>query len=308
MPNKPQTHIVHGECLQVMQALPPLSFDQVICSPPYENRRLCDIDRKRSGMDWVNWALPRLRRTITLSAGLSMWVVEGGTEDGAWSAAPVLLQAKALDDPAIVARKTIVYQRDGVPGSGGPYYLKNNWEHVLVMQRSNGRGGAAELPYANPTACGHPPVCPPGGAPSHRNTTGERAPKKASKPPALANPGNIIDCGAGGHVGSRIANEGDAPFPEELVRKLLLPFCPEGGWVLDCFGGTGTTAKVANVHNRNAVLIEANIDDVERSARRVREEAGVEPTLWGGVTEEGRAEFAAFFAKTIESGFALEAR
>jgi len=49
-----------------------------------------------------------------------------------------------------------------------------------------------------------------------------------------------------------------ATFPEKLVEPMILAGCPVGGTVLDPFGGSGTTARVANRHGRNAVLIELN--------------------------------------------------
>ena len=36
-----------------------------------------------------------------------------------------------------------------------------------------------------------------------------------------------------------------APFPDELVERCLELGCPQGGNVLDCFAGSGTTVRVA---------------------------------------------------------------
>jgi DNA modification methylase len=49
-----------------------------------------------------------------------------------------------------------------------------------------------------------------------------------------------------------------ATFPPDLIEPCVLAGCPEGGTVLDPFGGSGTTAGVALKHNRNAVLCELN--------------------------------------------------
>jgi site-specific DNA-methyltransferase (adenine-specific) len=62
-----------------------------------------------------------------------------------------------------------------------------------------------------------------------------------------------------------------AVFPEELVRRCLLAGCPEGGTVLDPFGGSGTTALVAREHNRRAVLIELNETYCALAARRLQQ-------------------------------------
>ena len=49
-----------------------------------------------------------------------------------------------------------------------------------------------------------------------------------------------------------------ATFPPDLIEPCVLAGCPEGGTVLDPFGGSGTTAGVALKHGRNAVLCELN--------------------------------------------------
>ena len=51
-----------------------------------------------------------------------------------------------------------------------------------------------------------------------------------------------------------------ATFPPALIVPCVLAGCPEGGTVLDPFGGSGTTAGVALAHGRNAVLCELNSD------------------------------------------------
>lgn len=51
-----------------------------------------------------------------------------------------------------------------------------------------------------------------------------------------------------------------ATFPPELIEPCILAGCPEGGTVLDPFGGSGTTAGVALKNRRNAVICELNPD------------------------------------------------
>lgn len=49
-----------------------------------------------------------------------------------------------------------------------------------------------------------------------------------------------------------------APMPDELARRCIVASTKEGDTVLDPFGGSGTTGKVAQQLNRRAVLIELN--------------------------------------------------
>ena len=49
-----------------------------------------------------------------------------------------------------------------------------------------------------------------------------------------------------------------AAFPPELPQTCMLAGCPEGGTVIDPFGGSGTVGKVAEEYGRNSILIELN--------------------------------------------------
>lgn len=61
-----------------------------------------------------------------------------------------------------------------------------------------------------------------------------------------------------------------ATFPPDLIEPCILAGCPEGGTVLDPFGGSGTTAGVAVAHNRNAILCELNPEYSELIPERVK--------------------------------------
>ena len=60
-----------------------------------------------------------------------------------------------------------------------------------------------------------------------------------------------------------------ATFPPALIEPCILAGCPEGGVVLDPFGGSGTTAGVAVAHGRNAIICELNPDYGLLSQERV---------------------------------------
>lgn len=47
-----------------------------------------------------------------------------------------------------------------------------------------------------------------------------------------------------------------ATFPPDLIEPCILAGCPEGGIVLDPFGGSGTTGMIAKQNGRDFVLIE----------------------------------------------------
>jgi len=60
-----------------------------------------------------------------------------------------------------------------------------------------------------------------------------------------------------------------AVFPTELIEPCIQAGCPEDGYVLDPFGGSGTTGLVADRLNRNATIIELNKDYIEIAQNRI---------------------------------------
>lgn len=66
-----------------------------------------------------------------------------------------------------------------------------------------------------------------------------------------------------------------ATFPPALVAPCIMAGCPEGGAVLDPFGGAGTTGLVADRLGRDAILIELNPEYAELARKRIEGDAGM---------------------------------
>lgn len=62
-----------------------------------------------------------------------------------------------------------------------------------------------------------------------------------------------------------------AVFPPELVKPCILAGCPEGGTVLDPFGGSGTVLWVASQLGRDSIYIDLKPEYVEMAKSRVEE-------------------------------------
>lgn len=158
--------IEQGDCLDWFAAQEADSIDLVFGSPPYEDARLyledgSDVGIARNTADWVEWMVQVYKAALRCCTGLVAFVVEGRTRDYRWTGSPTLLGA-ALIHEGITLRKPPIYHRVGIPGSGGPDWLRNDYEFIVCATR----GGA--LPWSDPTAMGAPCVYEPGGEPSHR--------------------------------------------------------------------------------------------------------------------------------------------
>jgi hypothetical protein len=260
--------LYHGDCLEVLRKLPADSVDLIFGSPPYEDARTYGIDFALKGQDWVDWMAERWTEFNRVCRGLVAMVVEGKTKQFQWSATPALLMAD-LHRAGVKLRKPPAFHRVGIPGSGGPDWLRNDYEFIVCSSRG-------KLPWSENTAMGHDPIYPPGGPPSHR-TTATRGSKNGDtrvqgavyKPPAKANPGNVIHCKVGGGLmGHPLAHENEAPFPESLAEFFVRSFCPHNGIVLDPFAGSGTTLAVADRTGRKSIGIEVRQSQLELCIRR----------------------------------------
>jgi hypothetical protein len=268
-------NLILADCLDWMRSQPDNSVDLVFGSPPYEASRTYGIDFNLQGQAWVDWMVERVAHMVRISRGLVAMVVEGRTRSFQWSATPTLLMAD-LHRAGFHLRKPPIVHRVGIPGSGGPDWLRNDFEFIVCVSK----GG--KLPWSDPTAMGKPPKYPPGGRPSHRKTNGQRVSGRDYQPPPLANPGNVIHCRAGGgHLGHSLAHENEAPFPLHLAEFFVRSFCPPAGTVLDPFCGSGTTGQAAAEHGREFIGVDCRASQIELTARRL----GIDNPIAGGAGE-----------------------
>lgn len=250
-----------GDCLDVLRGMPDQSVDLVLGSPPYEAARTYGIDYRLKGQAWVDWLIERWAEFQRVSRGAVVMVVEGQTRNFRWTATPALLMAD-LHRSGYSLRKPPAFRRNGIPGSGGSDWFRNDYEFCVVTTRG-------KLPWSDNTAMGGDWKYPAGGGYTHRTKDGGRV--KRERKPGRANPGNVIDCGAagGGNIGSKLAHENEAPYPEQLAEFFVRSLCPPGGAVLDPFSGSGTTAAVALRNGRNAVSVDVRESQVALTQRRV---------------------------------------
>lgn len=273
-----------ADCVTWLGTLPDDSIDLLVTSPPYEGARSYGIGFDLWGQDWVDWMVTVVRAAAPKVKGLMAIVCEGTTDQYAYSVVPFLLMAD-LHRAGFNLRKPPTYARVGIPGSGGPDWLRNDWEPVVCVTRKG------RLPWSDNLACGEKPKYRTGGPCTHRRPDGTRFKKKHTKrgrdgslrtpeyaEPEIANPGNVIEdevsnvvrCQVGnGHMGHPLAHENEAPFPMKLATFFVASFCPPGGVVCEPFCGSGTTVQAAIELNRRAIACDVRQSQVELTRRRL---------------------------------------
>ncbi len=252
-----------GDVLEYLKSLPDDSVDLVFGSPPYDGkcrRYGTGVDLK--GEAWVSWMVEVFEESLRVCRGLVAYVVDGGSRDFRWSCTPSLLMAD-LHRRGVCLRKPPAYVRNGIPGSGGPDFWKNNYEQIVCATR----GG--KLPWSNNTACGRPPLFKRSGPFSNRRPNGVRCHSEYVAP-KLANPGNVISCKVGGgQMGDKLAHANEAPFPAILAERFVRTFCPPAGVVVDPFSGSGTTGDVAVRFGRRYLGCDVRAEQVMLSRLRI---------------------------------------
>lgn len=283
------------------------SVDLVFGSPPYCDARTYGIAAQRKCVAWVDWMLMVTTECLRVSRGPVIWVAAGVTRQFAYQPAceGLMWRWYELGGDCTLYRPCI-FHRVGIPGSGGKDWFRSDTEYVMCFKRPG------PLPWADNTAMGHPPKWAPGGEMSHRLTDGTRRnqwgggelsmgrerdrngkirpatrPSHVVKPvsdskceqsyviPVKANPGNLIRCNVGGGLmGSRLAHENEAPFPEKLAEWFIRSCCPPQGLVCDPFSGSGTTVSVAEQHSRRGIGFDLRLNQCQIGVRRIAELRG----------------------------------
>lgn len=312
--------VEESDCLAFLRGLTPDSLDLVFGSPPYEDCRTYSVGFDLKGQAWVDWMVEVYRAATAACKGLVCFVLEGKTEDFRWSATPALLMADLhragfhLRKPPLYRRvgfpgsggpdwlrnfyefvvcvapagklrwsdnTAMGHPPKWAPGGEMSYRLTdgsrvNQWGARATSGRTRRKDGSTQEP----------------GRPSHATLSFKMSKRQRGKqssseydvqhydPPAIANPGNIIECGSGGNqIGDELAHESEAPFPEKLAEFFVRSFCPPGGLACDPFSGSGTTCKVAARHGRRFLGCDLRASQVELTRRRMTDALKKDETL-----------------------------
>ncbi|MEX0641663.1 MAG: site-specific DNA-methyltransferase [Pirellulales bacterium] len=244
--------------------LPDQSVDLVFASPPYMDARTYGTDDiARDCSQWVEWMLAVTHEALRVSRGVVMWVVAGVQRKGLYQPAPEGLAWEA-HRAGIRLLWPNYWQKNSLPR--GKAWFRPETEYVLAFCRQNVK------PYFDHSEIGLPPKYGRGGRFRNRRKDGSRD-DGVYPTVKLAVPGNVcyVTVGGGGHMGSVLAHENEAPFPERLADRFVRACCPPGGIVLDPFCGSGTTLAAAMKAGRRSIGVDIRAAQCELTKRRLRE-------------------------------------
>jgi adenine-specific DNA-methyltransferase len=251
----PKAHAVvyPGDCLDLLGQIPSESIALVVTSPPYNIGK--SYESKRSLDEYVSWQAKVIEEAVRVlkPSGSLVWQVGNYVEDGEILPLDILL-FPVFRSLGLKLRNRIVWA----------------FEHGLhARRRFSGRYEVALWFTKGDEYTFHlDRVRVPQKYPNKRHYKG---PKKGepSTNPLGKNPGDVwvFPNVKANHV-EKTAHP--AQYPVELVERFVLALTEEGDWVLDPFGGSGTTLIAALMHKRRGAMAEVVPEYVDIARNRLR--------------------------------------
>jgi len=238
-------------CLDTMAKMPNNFIDLTVTSPPYDGLRTYN----GYSFDFESIAKELFR--VTKDGGVVVWVVGDATVNGSESGTS-FKQALFFKEIGFNLHDTMIWNKGHFTGVGS---LKVRYapvfEYMFIFTKRN-------LKTFNPL----------------KDRINKKQTGKFLKNKRLAN-GNMIEVGKYGQrnkYGQRfniweLANtdrsKHPAIFPEQLINDHIISWTNEGDVVYDPFMGSGTTAKMSIINNRNWIGSEMSSEYCEIIQNRI---------------------------------------
>lgn len=244
-----------------MQQLPAACIDLTVTSPPYDNLRQ---------YDGFTWALERVVAElyrVTKPGGVVVWVVGDATHKGSETGTS-FRQALAFMEAGFNLHDTMIYAKHNPPPTGGKNRYFQSFEYMFVFSKGTPK---TFNPLTEPrrNICNDKRTRRNKGF--NRNADGEFVKKEVAINQADPKRRNVWTylVGGGNTTDDKVAYGHPAMFPEQLAADHILSWSNPGDVVLDPFMGSGTTAKMAVMHDRHYIGFEISEQYCEIARQRL---------------------------------------
>jgi DNA modification methylase len=265
-----------GDCIDVMRSLPENHFHTCITSPPYFRLRDYGIAGQIGLEQTPEMFVGRLvevfrevKRVLREDGTLWLNLGDSFATSGCGVAAKNLLGipwrvAFALQADGWHLRQDIVWSKPAPMPESVSDRCTRSHEMIFMFAKSPSYYYDAEAikepsvmkpQRRNTKRCDHPKGD--AGRAAHRRPEGGSTYETRNKR-------SVWTVASKPYKGAHFAT-----FPPDLIRPCIQAGCPENGFVLDPFGGSGTTGLVARECQRRATLIELNPVYAELARQRL---------------------------------------
>jgi DNA modification methylase len=261
--------VICGDSLQILRAMPDESVHLAITSPPYNVGLQYDSHNDKMPYDryleWLTGFWLELHRVLAQGGRFALNVAPTSIKDFRpvhYDMARDLMRVGFLMRTEILWYKQTIRRRTAWGSWKSPRnpHMVPSWEYILVFCKGSWTldGDKADaditaeefIKYSDAFWAIKPETR--GRQPFLRSLY---PPRNGRKAPAQKTEGH------------------PAPFPEELIKRLVKFYSYRGNVVLDPFGGTGTVATVAKRFDRHFVHMDISRKYSEIAAKRVAAEA-----------------------------------
>lgn len=254
---------IHNEnCLETMAKMPDNFIDLTVTSPPYDGLRTYN------GYSFPFEEIAKELYRVTKQGGVVVWVVNDSTKNGSESLTS-FRQAIYFKEVGFNVHDTMIYKAEKPPLTHNRYEQK--FEYMFVFSKGKPKSFNPILEpskYAGQDKKSRT-MRQDSDELGNRSGKGQVADFKIK--------GNVWEYSIGGGKSTKdkIAFNHPAIFPEQLANDHIISWSNEGDLIYDCFAGSGTTAKMAIINNRNWIASEISSEYCEIIKERIKIDKGL---------------------------------
>lgn len=235
--------------------MPECFVDFIITSPPYDNIR------NYNGYNFEFDKIAKELYRILKEGGVMIWVVGDATINGSESGTS-FSQALKFKEIGFRLHDTMIYYKNNpMPQTGNRYH--QHFEYMFCLSKGSPKtfNPIIELTKYNGLA-----------NMKNRGKSGSLLYDKVERTKEKK-VGNVFFYSVGGGISTKdkVAYNHPAIFPEKLVVDQINSWTNEEDLVYDPFMGSGTTAKISHLLNRNWIGSEISKEYVDIAEERLRE-------------------------------------
>lgn len=239
--------ITRGDSLDLLKQIPDNFIDLTVTSPPYDNLRTYN------GFSWDFQGIADELYRVTKDGGVVVWVVNDATVKGSETGTS-FRQALYFKEIGFNLHDTMIYQTSKPPMNDKRY--QQCFEYMFVFSKGKPKTfNPIKVPSKHAGKIANGTYYSVDGTKKKRHTVREVSPTKVKE--------NIW------YMVQRPGNGHPAVFPEQLANDHIITWSNPGDIVLDCFSGSGTTAKMSILNGRQYIGFEISQEYVDIANRRI---------------------------------------
>ena len=246
--------------LDTMARMPDNLIDLTVTSPPYDGLR------KYNGYSFPFEEIAVELFRVTKKGGVVVWVVSDSTVNGSETGTS-FKQALYFMECGFNLHDTMIFAKNNIPLTHNRYEQQFEYMFVFskgkpktfnpILEKTNEVGRVKKYNYVTGT--------------TKENSAARSGTDRTHTVSDTKYRSNIwfYPVGKGCSSLDQISFEHPATFPENLAKDQIYSWSNEGDIVYDCFGGSGTTGKMAHLQKRNWILSEISNEYCQLAQKRI---------------------------------------